>query len=115
MRRKPGTLTSIEQSILAAAINLREEGVSEFHGFLISKKLRDDSGARLLIAFGTLYRALARLEKQGLLRSQWEDDLPADENRPRRRLYQLNGAGAAAFSELVPHTGRVFPSLELPS
>ena len=54
------------------------------------------SDARLLTAYGTLYRALARLEEMGLLESRWEDpEIPARENRPGRRLYSLTGKGEA--------------------
>ena len=56
--------------------------------------------ARLLIAHGTLYRALARLEGMGLLKSRWEDPrIAARENRPGRRLYTLTAAGETAARE----------------
>ena len=48
-----------------------------------------------MTAHGTLYKALARLEEFGLLASCWED-AAAPEGRPRRRLYELTGAGAQA-------------------
>jgi DNA-binding PadR family transcriptional regulator len=52
---------------------------------------------KLLTAYGTLYRALGRLEKMGLLQSRWEDPAaPARENRPGRRLYTLTALGEAA-------------------
>jgi PadR family transcriptional regulator PadR len=49
------------------------------------------------LASGTLYPLLARLSDQGLLETRWEDDAP--EGRPRRHLYRLTGAGAAAAVE----------------
>ena len=61
--------------------------------------LGDASDGRLLTAYGTLYRALARLEKMGLLTSRWEDPaIPARENRPGRRLYRLTALGDAALA-----------------
>ncbi len=46
--------------------------------------------ARKLVGYGTLYKALDRLERQGFLESKWEDpDLAARESRPRRRLYRI--------------------------
>ena len=97
MRRKPGHLLPIEIDILVAAIHLSSGGTPMFHGFMIAKEIRDRKDARLLTAHGTLYRALARLEKQGHLASQWEDPaLAAAENRPRRKLYELTAVGAAA-------------------
>ena len=104
MRRKQGALIPIEQSILVAAMLLRARGDEEFHGFRIAREIKARTDARLLTAHGTLYRALGRLEKQGYLTSRWEDPaLAAEESRPRRKLYKLTDAGAAAAS-LAPLT-----------
>ncbi len=66
----------------------------------MAKRLRDVSERRLLTAYGTLYRALARLENMRLLQSHWEDPaIPARENRPGRRLYALTAAGVAAAQD----------------
>jgi DNA-binding PadR family transcriptional regulator len=55
-----------------------------------------------LTAHGTLYRALERLEKAGLLSSRWEDpEAAAREQRPRRRLYLINAAGEKAAQEAL--------------
>ena len=72
MRRKPGDLLPLETSILSAAAEMRTAESSEFYGYQIAKRLADVSDRRLLTAYGTLYRALGRLEKMGLLRSRWE-------------------------------------------
>lgn len=55
-----------------------------------------------MTAHGTLYKALARLEEFGLLTSSWED-AAAVEGRPRRRLYELTGKGAAAAQATRAH------------
>lgn len=102
MRRKPGTLLPIECSILEAAAHLQEQGIEEFHGFQIAKEVRDLRGARFLTGYGTLYRALGRLQQRGLLQSRWEEQLPTYENRPRRRYYRLVGEKATAPSNPVP-------------
>jgi PadR family transcriptional regulator PadR len=97
MRRKPGGLVPLEAAICITAAKLQRDATTEFHGYQIAKLLGDASERRLLTAYGTLYRALGRLENMGLLRSRWEDpDIPARENRPGRRLYTLTAAGAAA-------------------
>ena len=94
MRRKPGALFPIEDAILTAGLDLRRSGTSEFHGFAVAKRMKDVGEAHELTAHGTLYKALARMEAAGLLASQWEDaDLALKEGRPRRRLYQVTGAG----------------------
>ena len=107
MRRKPGALLSIEEAILAVVARLQRKGVRETHGYDIAQHLRDVSDAKLLTAYGTLYRALGRLEKMGLLESRWEDPrIAAREARPGRRLYALTGAGAEAVRGIAIATSR---------
>jgi DNA-binding PadR family transcriptional regulator len=99
VRRKPNTLLPIEASILAAGIGLHENGTPEFYGFLVAREIKEREGARLLTAYGTLYKALGRMEKAGLLKSRWEDPLAAAaENRPRRRLYTTTPSGIEAVA-----------------
>lgn len=103
MRRKPGTLIEIELAIIGAAINLQRAGQATFHGYAVAREIRDEAEARRLTAHGTLYRALDRLEKAGLLESELEDATTAEtENRPRRRLYRVTAAGARAFEAATP-------------
>ena len=100
MRRKPGQLLPLEVSICASAAALLRRGTTHFHGYELAKLLGDVSDARLLTAYGTLYRALTRLEEMGLLESRWEDpEVPSRENRPGRRLYSLTGKGEAEAGE----------------
>src|SRR5262245_54053262 len=97
VRRKPGTLLPLETALCVTAAALLRRGTREFHGYEIAKRLGDAADRRLLTAYGTLYRALGRLEQMGLLRSRWEDpEIPARENRPGRRLYTPTAAGEAA-------------------
>lgn len=100
MRRKAGALVPLELSVLDAGIAFRRLGVAEFHGFMIAKEIKERDSARLLTAYGTLYKALDRMEKAGLVTSRWEDPLAAAaENRPRRRLYQVSVAGETALAD----------------
>ena len=47
---------------------------------------------------GTVYPAMRRLERDGLIRSQWERQSIADEEqRPPRRYYKLTRAGRDAL------------------
>jgi PadR family transcriptional regulator, regulatory protein PadR len=110
VRRKPGALVPLEIAICSTAALLHRRGEREFHGYEIAKALGDAADTKLLTAYGTLYRALGRLEKMGLLTSRWEDPaIPARENRPGRRLYTLTALGEAAADEVramraaVPH------------
>ena len=100
MRRKPGALVPLEYAICETAAGLQRAGVEEFHGYELAKRLGDVADKRLLTAYGTLYRALGRLQQMGLLASRWEDpEIPARENRPGRRLYRLTASGEAIARE----------------
>jgi DNA-binding PadR family transcriptional regulator len=95
----------LELAICAAAVTLRERGVEQFHGYLIAKEIKNASDTRLLTAYGTLYRALGRLEQMGLMTSAWEDpQIPADENRPRRRLYAITPDGQTVVANAARET-----------
>ena len=43
---------------------------------------------------GTLYPMLARLQQEGLVESQWEDQRPDAGGRPPRKYYRLTAEGA---------------------
>jgi DNA-binding PadR family transcriptional regulator len=108
MRRKEGALVPLEVSILETALDLQSRGITEAHGFLLAKELRSGTHARRLTAYGTLYKALDRLERAGHLASRWEDpQVAADEGRPRRRFYRvtLTGEGALAEAKAVERDG----------
>jgi DNA-binding PadR family transcriptional regulator len=99
VRRKPNALVPLEEAICAAAAGLTVAGIEEFHGYELAKQLASHADQKLLTAYGTLYRALARLEGMGLLTSRREDpEIAAREQRPGRRLYRLTAAGEAAAS-----------------
>jgi PadR family transcriptional regulator PadR len=97
VRRKPGALVPLEGAILATLARLQRRDVPECHGYQIAKHLADALDHTRLTAYGTLYRALGRLEEMGLVQSRWEDPrIAADEARPSRRLYRLTDSGLAA-------------------
>jgi DNA-binding PadR family transcriptional regulator len=103
VRRKPGTLLPLEQAICASAAALLRRGTAEFHGYELAKRLAHGADRQLLTAYGTLYRALGRLEAMRLLESRREDpEIAARENRPGRRLYRLTAAGEAAARKTSP-------------
>jgi DNA-binding PadR family transcriptional regulator len=103
VRRKPGALVPLEVEICRCAAELHQSGVTDFHGYEMAKQLAQDTGRRSLAAYGTLYRALGRLEDMGLLKSRWEDPrIAAQESRPPRRLYALTAAGRQAARDARP-------------
>src|SRR5690349_10943966 len=61
------------------------------HGYEISQRLKQTSGGQLAVNEGSLYPALHRLERGGLVTSTWS----ADEGR-RRRVYEITDAGRKA-------------------
>ena len=101
MRRKRGAIIPLEKAVLTVGVGLRRGSEPEFHGFKLAKQLQAFNDGGRLIAHGTLYKALSRMEKAGLLASRWEDaQLATDEGRPLRRLYHVTGVGESALASL---------------
>src|SRR3954451_12252361 len=65
-------------------------GEESAHGYLIVERLKERSGGVLELAEGTVYPALYRLERQGLLASSWTKP----EGR-LRRVFRLTRRGRA--------------------
>jgi transcriptional regulator len=63
------------------------------HGYAIAEKLRARSDGAFDLPEGTLYPALHRLERTGLLASRW-----SEVNGRRRRVYQLTQKGHRALA-----------------
>ena len=59
------------------------------HGYAIAGTIRDSSGDRLNIEFGSLYPALKRLELKGWIDAKWE----MSEHNRRAKVYRLTPAG----------------------
>jgi len=68
---------------------LKALSLEPMHGWGISERLLQWSEAVLRLNEGSLYPALYRLERQGLVRSAWK---PSANNR-RARYYELTAAG----------------------
>ena len=101
MRRRHGLLIPSEAAVLEAGVALEQQGRRHFHGFLLSKTIRDLQGSPIFPSVGGLYKALDRLERAGFLESEWEDfEAAAHESRaqrPRRRLYHTTDSGIQAL------------------
>ena len=65
------------------------------HGYAIITAVQERSGGALELRTGTIYPALNRLERLGLLRSSWGS---AGGER-RRRCYELTEAGRKALAD----------------
>jgi len=57
------------------------------HGYAVIEELKRRSGGELALPEGTVYPALHRLERSGLLSSAWSD------RGRRRRVYSLTRSG----------------------
>lgn len=98
-RRRAGVLLPLEEAILEIGLSRDIAGDPDFYGFAVSEELATGDDAARLVSHGALYKALGRLERDGLLESHWEDIDPAAEGRPRRRLYRVTGRAAAALAK----------------
>ena len=62
------------------------------HGYAILQRLKLRSAGAFDLAEGTIYPALHRLERDGLLASSW-----SSESGRRRRIYRLTRAGRSSL------------------
>jgi PadR family transcriptional regulator PadR len=63
------------------------------HGYAVIERLRERSGGGFDLLEGTVYPALHRLEREGLLRSSW-----STAGGRRRKTYALTRNGRKAFA-----------------
>jgi PadR family transcriptional regulator, regulatory protein PadR len=70
---------------------LRDAGPA--HGYAIIASLRERSVGAFDLPEGTVYPALHRLERDGLVDSEWDASAAR-----RRRIYRLTPAGAGALA-----------------
>jgi DNA-binding PadR family transcriptional regulator len=102
--RKRGTLIPLERAVLEIAVRRAPDPV---YGFALAQELAATSDGRGLVAHGTLYKALDRLRRDGLLEASWEDaDAAAAGGRPRRRHYTVTAAGVRALDAAPVPTAR---------
>jgi DNA-binding PadR family transcriptional regulator len=93
----------LEGLILAAL----ERGAA--HGWDIWRSLEAASGGALELKEGSLYPALYRLERQGLIAARWEAATAARPG-PRRRVYRLTAKGRRRLGT-ARHEWRQFVSV----
>ena len=84
---KPDTLNGQLDPLILATV--AEEPA---HGYAILQRLKERSSGAFDLAEGTIYPALHRLERDGLLSSAW-----STETGRRRRVYSVTRAGSSAL------------------
>jgi len=60
---------------------------------------------------GTVYPALSRLERDGLVKSAWENEQDAHaDGRPARRYYKLTAPGVKALADATSYYRALLPA-----
>lgn len=77
----------------------------EHYGYTLRKALTDQG---LEIDENTLYPLLRRLEKQGLLTSEWRE-----ENKRKKRFYSLSLEGKEIFEQLLKEWRKINQALDI--
>ena len=96
-RGESGGLGALGRYAGPATLILASLAGGEKHGYALTRDIAEFAGVR--VAPGTLYEALARLERQGLIAAVASDD--------RRRPYRLTAAGAGALHAHLDEQRRV--------
>ena len=74
---------------------LKTLSLSTTHGWGISQRVQQMSGGEFAMNQGSLYPALQRLEKDGLITSEWG----VTDNNRQARYYRLTPAGRRALGK----------------
>lgn len=74
---------------------LKTLALEPLHGYAIAQRLQQVSRDVVIVQQGTLYPALHRLEKRGLLKAEWK---PSDTGRDAK-YYKLTKAGQSQLAE----------------
>jgi PadR family transcriptional regulator, regulatory protein PadR len=85
--------TDVKQGTLDLLV-LKALSLAPMHGWGISQRIQRLSSDALQIGQGSLYPALYRLEKKGLIQGDWR----TTENNREAKYYQLSDAGERALA-----------------
>jgi transcriptional regulator len=76
---------------------LKAVSIGATHGYGVLLRIQQMTGGNLAIEQGTLYPALHRLERQGMLQAEWG----VSDNNRRARFYRLTVPGRARLREQI--------------
>jgi transcriptional regulator len=88
---------------------LKSLQLEPMHGWGITERIEQWSEQVLQLGQGTLYPALYRLERQGLIKSEWR----VTENNRRARYYALTRAGRKHFADELAQWRRMARAINL--
>jgi transcriptional regulator len=86
---------------------LKAVSLGPLHGYGVLLRIGQISGGALLIEQGALYPALYRLERQGLLDTEWG----VSENNRRAKYYELTAAGRKRLREETESWNRLVSAM----
>jgi transcriptional regulator len=89
----PDNLTDLRQGTLDLLI-LKTIAPEPLHGWAIAQRIQELSRDVLRVNQGSLYPALHRLERRGLVAADWR----ASDNNRRSKYYGLTAAGRKALA-----------------
>lgn len=99
-----------ENAILPGTLDmliLKAVSLGHLHGYGVLLRIEQISGAKLQVQQGTLYPALARLEHDGLIESEWG----ISENNRRAKYYRLTRTGRARLEAETASWERVVSAI----
>jgi transcriptional regulator len=88
---------------------LRSLQLEPMHGWGITERIEQWSEQVFQLGQGTLYPALYRLERQGLIRSEWK----VTANNRRARYYALTKEGRRYFADELANWRRLSRAINL--
>jgi transcriptional regulator len=86
---------------------LKSVSLGKLHGYAVLLRIEQITAGALLIQQGALYPALYRLERQGLIESEWG----VSDNNRRAKYYKLTTLGRQRMRDEVASWNRVVEAM----
>ena len=105
-------MTKSKSDVLQGTLDmlvLRALQLEPMHGWGITERIEQWSESVLQLGQGTLYPALYRLERQGLIRSDWR----VTANNRRARYYALTAQGRRHLNQELAEWRRISRAINL--
>ena len=112
MAKDPPNTTRDAEDVLQGTLDmlvLRAVQLKPMHGWGIAERLEQWSEQALQLGQGTLYPALYRLQRQGLISSTWR----LTDNNRRARYYSLTPAGRRHLARELASWARISRAINL--
>ena len=101
-----GAMTETNLALLKGTVDLlilaALDADEPLHGYAVAEWIERRTGGTLLLEEGTLYPALHRMGRQGLIEAEWG----VSDNNRRARFYRLTAAGRARHQQNAAEWGR---------